>query len=791
MLGVRREVPGETTESASEHHVGMAPGAGPVRPPRLRHAGLPVALNALVGRDREVAAVAAFLSGPDTRLVTVTGPPGVGKTRLAIAVATALEPRLPDGVVFVDLTAVRDAALVAEELAAALGVGDGPDRPGAVLATARLLLVVDNFEHVLDAAPAVGALLTPWPRLRVLVTSRERLHLRGEREVPVEPLAVPGGDEAGFAATPSVALLLQAVRAFHPDFAVTAANRAALAEICVRLDGLPLALELAAVRLKLFTPAELTFRLRHRMTVLTGGARDVPDRHRTLRAALAWSHNLLAADERALFRRLSVFVGSFTLEAAQHLAAVEPGTADRAVDLMASLVDKSLVQRWVRAGETAGYTLLESLREYAAEQLAQHGEVEATRGRHARYYAGVAASVEAAIGTAAETALDGVGPDEGNLRAALAHATSSGDVGAALPLAATLGWYCYVRGRLGDGRTVLDRVLTDADRPTTAGNGRADDVGLAAAVLAAGVLAVALGDEDRAERHLARSVYLDDRSGGTRRTAIASAFLGHLARARGRPDDAVAHYERAAALHGELGDAAGVAWSRYDLGLLARSRGELDGAARHLRASLARFRAMQHPWAMGCAAWALGTVELHRDRPRDAAALLVDAVERFAAVGDGRGVAQCLEAAAALVATRRGYDSAARLLGAAAALRERLAVPVLDEDRAEHEALARRVCRGLDPADEERARHAGHDLSQAAVVELMRTVLAEPVPADPLTPREREVAALVARGCTNRQIGRALGIAEKTAEVHVHHIIHKLGARSRAEVAAWVGARGR
>jgi predicted ATPase len=370
-----------------------------------RHRGaLPAAPNALVGRDDEGAALARLLAEPETRLLTLTGPPGVGKSRLAVAGAATVAERFPDGVVFVDLTSVRDPARVTGEVAAALGLRGSatPERLARVLAPKVLLVVLDNFEHVLDAGPAIAGPLRACPHVRLLVTSRERLHLHADREVPLHPLALPTEDAVAdpdrFASTPSVAMLLQGIRAFLPVFTVTPTNRKALAEICIRLDGLPLALELAAARLRLFTPGELTFRLRHRMAVLSSSTRDVPDRHRTLRAALAWSHNLLGADERAVFRRLSVFVGGWTLDAAQQVCAV-----DDIVEITASLVDKNLVRRRTRSGDVGEFTMLESLREYATERLAEQGESDETCRRHARYFAGLGAEVEAVIGTAEET----------------------------------------------------------------------------------------------------------------------------------------------------------------------------------------------------------------------------------------------------------------------------------------------------------------------------------------------------------------------------------------------------
>jgi predicted ATPase/DNA-binding NarL/FixJ family response regulator len=775
------------------------------RAPERRRGALPSAPNVLVGRDDELAALARLLTDPATRLVTLTGPPGVGKTRLAVAAAAAVVERFRDGVGFVDLTSIRDPALVPFELAGVLGV-DAADNPSDTLARTlgakHVLVVLDNFEHVLDAARTLVGPLDACARLRLLVTSRERggppappggagerLHLHAEREVPVQPLALPADDVTDpdrFAATPAVALLLQWVRAFQPDFAVTGGNREALAEICVRLDGLPLAIELAAARLKLFTPGELTFRLRHRMSLLTGGARDIPERHQTLHAALAWSHNLLGADERELFRRLSVFVGGWTLEAAEAVCA--DGDRD-VVETMASLVDKSLVRR-TRRGDLAEFTMLESLREFAAERLAEHAGADATRVRHVRFHAALGAWAEAAIGTAEEAAsLHRVGVDEANLRSALNFALTTGRPDWALPLASAVGWYCYTRGRIGDGRAVLDQALRCAEDALPDGNAVPDDA-YAGALMVAGVIAFGGAQLDRADALLARAGKINT---AKRREAIVSAFLGHLARARGEHAAAVAHHERAGALHGELGNDGGVAWSRYDLGLLARRRGDLDEAAGHLRAGLDRFRELDYGWAAGCTAWALASVELRRARLDEVAALLAEALGCFEAVGDGRGLAQCLEAVAALLAGRRDCATAAPLLAAAGALRERLAAPIPDEDAADHHALTQQLRGALGPHAAERARRAGREMPQAGAVALARAAVAEPIAgpdrAGPLTRRELEVAQLVAGGRTNRQIGRTLGIAEKTTEVHVHNIIRKLGACSRAEVAAWVARR--
>jgi predicted ATPase/DNA-binding CsgD family transcriptional regulator len=579
---------------------------------RLAHEGgsLPIPTDDVVGRDGDVGALDQLLADPNVRLLTLTGPPGVGKTRLAIAAAAAVAHRFPDGVTFVDLTEIRDPSLVPGAILGAIGceakASPAIHHVARALTRKEMLLLIDNFEHVLDAGPTMVAFLAACPGIKLLLTSRERLHLRAEREIPVRPLALSStGDECGLLpAAPAVEMLVQRVRQFEPGFEVTQANHAALAEICARLDGLPLALELAAARLRLFTPGELTFRLRHRMTVLTSTIRDIPPRHRTLRAALTWSHDLLGPDERAAFRRLSVFVGGATVDAVREVCDL-----DDPVTTIASLVDKSLLHRRVRPGGVAEFVMLQSLREYAAERLVEHGEEEAANRRHARYFADLAMLVEQAVDDSDDAAwVESVRLEQGNLRKALAHAAAEADAGLSLPLASALGWYA---SRRGARPAPPDHVsaLVDPARPHVV----ADSV--TRALLVAGVSALASGDLDEAEALLARVPTVDE---DLRDTAIATALRGHLARARGQPDEAVVHHARAAGMFSELGNASGVAWSRFDLAVLARHQGDPDRAADHLRESLTHFRDMGDARAAACATWALVTMEMHRDRAGDA-----------------------------------------------------------------------------------------------------------------------------------------------------------------------------
>jgi predicted ATPase/DNA-binding NarL/FixJ family response regulator len=762
---------------------------------RASHSGLLSPADLFVGRDGELEAVSGMLAHPRTRLVTLTGPPGIGKTRLAVACASARAESSGSRPVFVDLAPVRDPALVMVELAQAVGVEPrgGADLTGqlaAALGHQERLMILDNCEHLLAAAPDVGRALAACPRLRILATSRERLRLSAEQEFPVPPLAMPAtadvADLSGLAANPSVALLLDRARRTNPGFDLTPANALLLARACVRLEGLPLAIELAAARLKVLTPGELLFRLSSRMEVLASSTRDVPVRQRALRSAIAWSYDLLDDGERALFRRLSVFAGRWTLADASSVCAMN---GNDALAMVESLLDKSLIRRLPGDEQTAEFSMLESLREYAAEQLASHAEAEETRARHADHYAGLAVQFEAAMGLPEERVWTlRASRYHTDLRAALDYSQGAGRHAQALWLAAGLGWYHYAHGDLDHGQALVDEVLS----ATAAMNHDTVAEAEASALLAAGVLAWARGDLGRAQGLLDSALERSEKRGDARRAAIACAFLGHVARAVGEWDASADWHRRAEAGFRAGGYPSGMAWARHDLGLLARDHGDLGSAAELLRASLRDFRELEYPWAMAWSAWGLGTTLSAQGRLEEACPLLAEALRIYTDVDDPRGVAQCLEALAQVATERAHYESAARLIGAAAALRVRVAARQLDAEQATRSAVERVLARALGPGHADTLMNAGRTMPAQQAADLALAVASGAAPEDPdrsdlvpLTPRERQVAALVASGRTNRQIGRVLGISEKTAEVHLHHVMSKLDARSRAEVAAW------
>jgi predicted ATPase/DNA-binding CsgD family transcriptional regulator len=726
---------------------------------------------------------------PDTRLLTLTGTGGTGKTRLALAVAADVLDAFDDGVCFVDLAPLHDHTRVVPTIAQTLGVKERAGEPlpvalGEYLRDKRLLLVLDNFEQVVAAGPDVAALLEGSAGSKVLVTSRTPLHVYGEHQYQVPSLALPDPSRVpspeAAAGSEAVALFLQRAEAAQAGFRPSRSDLAAIAEICARLDGLPLAIELAAARVRLMPPPALLARLERRLPLLTGGARNAPARHQTLRGTIDWSHELLSGPEQALFRRLAAFAGGCTLAAAEAVCRqpeAPAGEASGVVDAIASLVDKSLLeQRGTVHGEPR-FAMLETIREYAIERLEGSGEAEAVRSVHARAFLEMVERAEPELtGPRQAVWLARFDADEENLRAALACALDRAAAELALRLSGALWRFWVVRGRLGEGLSWLERAL------------------------AAG------GDAPLAAR------------------AKAANAAGNLARLRGIAATATAWHEQSLALRRELGDALGVAASLINLGNVALDLGEYERAVPFYQQSLELYRGAAHRWGIALALNNLGAALRGDGRSEEARALLEESLALRRELGDQYGVAETLENLARLALDRgdlRGAEAlsreslslwrelgdrlsaprlledlaaaaaaggelerAARLWGAAERLRTELGVPrpvyhlrrqepAMARDRLGEVVFAAAWAAGAAMADEEAIAYA----------------LSDDRPADPLSTREREVAALIARGFTSREIAAELIVSEKTVDAHADHIRRKLGLRSRAEIAAWVALR--
>jgi len=811
------------------------------------HTALPTFLTPLLGREQDVQSASALLLRQEVRLVTLTGPGGVGKTRLAVQVAAHLTEQFADGASFVTLASISDPDLVLPAITQALGLPETEHVPllehlAISLRERHLLLVLDNVEQVLGAAPLLGELLLACPAVKAVVTSRTVLHISGEYEFPVVPLALPSptspSDAGAIGKYAAIALFVQRAQAQGPGFALTDENTAVIAAICARLDGLPLAIELAAARIKLLPPEALLARLSHRLQILTGGPRDLPARQQTLRNAIQWSYDLLTPDEQRLFRRLAVFAGGCRLSAAEAVCTVPGDVTISVLDGLASLLDNSLLHQVEQAGEEPRFVMLETIREYGLECLEASGETVRSRGAHAGYYLALAEKAEPQlVGAEQGQWLHRLEQEHENLRAALGWSMQRKEAVTALRLAAALSRFWYIQGHFREGRMWLEQapaIPAGEKVPTSVHRLRAK------ALNGASVQAHYMGDDEAASRHCEESLALFRALGDRQGTAAALGSLALVTRSRGNVSQTRLLYEESLAILRELDDQWQLAETLFALARLAaaqrdrqdsRAAQSLCEESRKLfhtlgdRRMVARVLIVQGQLAFEQRDYAaarrliqegLPIVQALKDRRYSAGGLLILGTVDAAQGNVAQGLLLCREA---LLQTRemgdKGFITAfllqlatdvaiqgqavlsARILGALAVLMETLGVPPFPFRRASYEYTVATTRAQLGQEPFAVAWQEGREMTlEEALVMPEPAALHQPVtdslqplpsrrppapttPPDELTAREVEVLRLLAQGLSNTQMAERLVISPRTIHAHIRSIYSKLDLTSR------------
>jgi predicted ATPase/DNA-binding CsgD family transcriptional regulator len=784
--------------------------------PGGRHT-LPHSLTSLIGREREVAEARALLVEGGVRLLTLTGPGGVGKTRLALRIAEDVAAAFADGVVFVPLAAITDPALMLPTIARSLGLRDDPTRsPAARLAAflegQRTLLVLDNVEQLQPAVSELVGLLTACPTTVALVTSRAPLHIAGEQRFPVFPLALPpatpSGDEvqdsdlATIAASPAVQLFVARARGVDPHFALDTANAASIAAICRRLDGLPLAIELAAARIHVLSPGELLVHVGDSLSLLTGGPADAPDRLRTMRQTIAWSYELLTPQERAGFRRLAVFAGGFTLRAAERVLGAEPPGSPLAVvsevvrtspcwalELVSSLVDKSLLQRSAASCDSR-FTMLEPISEFARERLDAAGEGDALSCQHAAYYLALAESVASEAFPGDPIArLDRLDADHDNLRAAFDRLHEAGMAEACLRLACACAPFWYDRGHVREGWTRLSDALATAGSAPTSARGHA--------LIWAVELALPLGNRQAATSLAQEAVALWRAQGDPRGLAAALHGLATVMEQQEQWMAAQGLFEEELALRRTLGAPVPLGITLVRLGGVVFGQGDVVRARSMVDEAAAMLCAAGNRRWTGLADWYLGLFAASERRVAQAAKSYRDSLCVLSEVEDLVCRFKPIVGLAAIAAERGRPETAARLLGAADRLLEDHGMQLYPFDRPAYELAARVGRAALGEAEFTAAAHTGRYLTTDEVLTEADAIVgatAQRAHAHPaavsvrtirhdLTARERDILRFLVAGSSDKEIAAALGIARRTVSNHVATIRDKLDVPSRTAAA--------
>jgi predicted ATPase/DNA-binding winged helix-turn-helix (wHTH) protein len=690
---------------------GMERGKPAIAKPARKLVDLPTPRTALIGREKEVREAESLLLQPDVRLLSLTGAGGAGKTRLAISVAASIAHKFTAGVQFVGLASITQPDLVATALAKALALQQIANRPLAQLISDYLqdsgpfLFVLDNFEQVLPAATVLAEILAACPMVKVLVTSRACLRIYGEHEFPVAPLQQNS----------AVELFVQRATAVRPNFAVTGENSAAIREICLRLDGLPLAIELAAARTKVLSPSAILDRLQSRLQLLTGGALDLPERQQTLRNTIDWSHDLLNDAEQKLFRRFAVFIGGCTLEAAE---AVCNTGLDLGIDLfdgLTSLVDKNLIQRMDPHGPEARFTMLETIREYALERLERSGEEAVTRRAHAAYCLVLAEEGNSELSAVERAAwLARCDLEIDNFRSALDHLFAHRDLDWGLRLSMALFPFWDVREHLTEGRARLETILRLAGSEYATDRARiciflgalataqsdfaaAEDFikqslllyeqshdrwGIAASLNALGIGARDRGDYRLAQHYFERSLERWRTLSDQVSTARCLHNLANVAKIQGDYSHAQMALKEGTEIFQALGDKSGAAWSISQQGDIAQEQGDLVVARDFYQRALQAFRAAGDLWGSARSLADLGQVHCEQKEYKTAHTMYREALRLYAELGHKRGIARSLEGSACLAAAQGHAADALKLSAAAAHVRETINAPLPQTDQA-------------------------------------------------------------------------------------------------------------
>ncbi|HMQ51000.1 MAG TPA: helix-turn-helix domain-containing protein [Anaerolineae bacterium] len=732
-----------------------------------RRYSMPAAVNPLIGRLHATEVVCELLLRPDVRLITLIGPPGVGKTQLAMQVARQIQSKFREGACFVPLATLREADQVLPAIAQAIDLVDS-GRSAAVALVDRLqheqiVLVLDNFEHIISAGPDIAALLSTTSTLKVLCTSRVPLRILGEHEFVVAPLALPHLEHlpalGTLEANPAVALFVERVRATLPGFAITVDNARQIAEICHRLDGLPLAIELAATRLKLFSPAALLSRLDQRLPLLTGGMRDAPARQRTLEAAIRWSYDLLNDAEKICLSRLGVFWGGWTLDAAEVIC----GDNGEVINTLASLVDHSLVQsNHLESGEVR-FTMLETIREFALLRLQDHAETSSIQARHARYFLSLAVAGEQGLqGPDQVTWMQRLNADNNNLRAAFTWSLSAeGDAKLGLQAGASLWWFWWTNGQVGEGRQWLQNLTQRAENMGLSGT---SDYGRA--LLGAGILAFFAGEFEAAMPQFKKARDLGEQLNDLITHGYAIAMIGTIGVLSDQGEEAYAVLDRGALILSHAG-----ALAVWHVGVVSLAQAllsckweRLDKAQRHADAGMTIFRQLGQPYGIGLAFnyqgdvarlrgdYALATeryqaalpllrqakakseipavlhnlahVLLGQDQVDRGQALFAEALELHREVGNRMGMVECLIGLAAVAVKYDQLQPAAILLGAVETLLSSLKVPLFAAEQAVYQQIAETAAQALGQSLLAEARRVGQAMTLAEILEFASTISA-------------------------------------------------------------------